>query len=142
MPKQLNIFVDNKPGKLKAITEILADKEIDIKAVTIQDREEYGMMKLLVDNPEKAQLLLQDRGYACAMKDILAVEIDDHPGALHALTCAFEKHSINIIDAYSYTIESHKKAIWCSEVHDLPSALKSLQDEGFKILTDEDMAEL
>ena len=140
MIKQINIFVENKPGKLKAIAELLWQKEIDIKALTIQDRKDYGMLKLLVDNPEKAHLVLQDSGFASALKDIVAVYIDDRPGGLHALAAAMEKHSINILDAYSYTIESHKRAVWCSEVSDVHAADQALASEAFTSLTEDDLA--
>jgi len=142
MPKQINIFVDNKPGKLKTITQILSSNGVDIKAVTIQDRKEFGMVKLLVNDPEKAHVLLQDNGFASALKDILVVIIEDKPGGLLQLAEAFEKHSINIIDAYSYTVQSHQKAVWCSEVDDYERARSLLKNDGFTLISDEDLAGL
>jgi len=142
MAKQINIFVDNKPGKLKKIAEILADNEVNIKAMTIQDRKEFGMIKLLVDKPEKAHLLLQDKGFASALKEIIAIYIDDKPGGLLRLATAFEKHQINIVDAYSYTTDSKNVAIWCSEVVDIDKAKALLAEEGYAMISEDDLADL
>jgi hypothetical protein len=142
MAKQINIFVDNKPGKLKAIAGLLFKNEINIRAVTIHDRKEFGMIKLLVDKPEKAHLILQDNGFASAIKEVLAIFISDKPGGLFNLASSFEKHEINIIDAYSFTKESKNVAIWCSEVSDFKKAENLLKADGYTILSDEDLAEL
>jgi hypothetical protein len=142
MLKQINIFVDNKPGKLRKIAEILYKNDIDIKAVTIQDRTEFGMVKLLVSNPEKTNLLLQDNGFASAIKNVLAVMIDDKPGGLFRLTDFFERNSINVIDGYSYTVHPHRSAVWCSEVQDLENAIRMLNENGFQVLSGDDLCEL
>lgn len=133
MAKQIHIFVENSVGKLSAISRSLGDNDIDIKALTIQDRGEYGMIKLLVDKPEEARLLLTEKGYAAALKDILVVAIKDEPGGLLGLSEAMAKHSINVLDAYTYTVELGKLAYWCSEVEDLPRAVKLLKEDGFEV---------
>ena len=85
MIKELNIFIDNKPGRLKAVTSLLNEDKINIRAFTVQDREEFGLMKLIVDRPNDAYLAITDKGFACALKEILAIQIKDEPGGLDNL---------------------------------------------------------
>lgn len=139
MPKQLNIFVENRPGRVKSITETLYNNKINIIAFTIQDRKDFGLMKLLVDKPKQAYLALADKGYACALKDILAVSVKDKPGNLYKLTALLLKHKINIIDAHGFVLEPEKQGICCLEldVKDVKKVKKILAKEGFKPLEEE-----
>jgi hypothetical protein len=145
MAKQLNIFVENRPGRLKSITGILTESGLNIRAFTIQDRGDFGLMKLIVDKPQKAYLVLADRGFACALKDIIAIGIDDKPGNLHKLTSVLLEHQINVVDAYGFVIESNKRGICCMEVENIKNNenLKALiEKEGFAILEEEELYEI
>ena len=119
MAKQLTIFIENRPGRLNAVTESLNKSNIDIRAFTIQDRGDYGLMKLIVDNPNKAYLALADLGLACALKTILAVSVSDKPGNLHKLTTALAEKNINIIDAYGFVFQPNKVGVCCLEIENL-----------------------
>ena len=79
MAKQLTIFLENRPGRMKSISDILLEKNLNIWAFTIQDRGEFGLMKMIVDKPAEAQIALADRGVACALKEVFAVTAAD-PG--------------------------------------------------------------
>ena len=116
MAKQVNVFLDNRPGRLRTLTEVLHKNKINIRATTIQSREEFGLVKLLVDKPDEAHLVLQNEGFACAVKDVLAVLMKDKPGGLFALTKVLSDENVNITDAYGFVIESGKKAVFCVEV--------------------------
>jgi hypothetical protein len=142
MAKQINIFIDNKPGKLQAITGVLFKNYINIRAMTIQDKGEYGLMKLLVDNPNKANLALVDQGYAAALKDVLAIIIDDKPGGLHRLATVFLDNNINILDSYGFVVDSNKKAVWCVEVENIDAIRDIVKKERFNILEDQELYEL
>jgi len=144
MTKQLNIFLENRPGRLESVAEALAKAKINVMAFTIQDRGDFGLTKLLVNKPDEAHLLLADKGYACALKDILAVSIKDKPGNLHKLTQVLLKHNINIIDAHGFVQEPSREGICCLEVNlkDLKSAKAMLAKEGFKVLEEDELYEL
>jgi len=142
MAKQLNIFMENKPGRLKSVTEVLFEKSINIRAMTIQDRGDFGLMKLLVDNPKVACLALTDKGFACALKDALAIVIDDKLGGLYKLSDIFLKHNINVVDAYGFVVESSKYAVWCVEAKGYSIIRDVIKKEGFKVLEDEELYEL
>jgi len=134
MAKQLNIFVENKPGRLKSVTEILCKNNINIIAFTIQDRGDFGVIKLLVDKPDQAYLSLADKGYACALKDILLISIKDKPGNLHKLTNILLNHNINVADTHGFVMEPNKQGICCLEVEGQSKIKKILEKEGFKVL--------
>jgi len=136
MAKQLNVFIENKPGRLKAVTEVLAGNKININAFTIQDRGDFGLIKLIVSDPEKAYLCLADKGYACAVKDIMIISPKDKIGNLSRLSELLLKNKINIVDSYGFVIESEKKGICYLELNtdDLEKAKRILNKEGFKVL--------
>lgn len=144
MPKQLNIFIENRPGRLKSVTEIISQSNINIIAFTIQDRGDFGVMKLLVDKPEVAHLALADKGFACVLKDILVVSIPDKPGNLNKLASLLFKHNINIIDTHGFVIEPANKGICCIELAagEGTDIAKILQKEGFTALGDKEISGL
>jgi hypothetical protein len=142
MAKQVNVFLDNKPGRLKKVTQVLADAGVNIRAVEIQDRETFGIMKLLVNDPDKAHLALSDAGLASALKDVVAIIIDDKPGGLLALAEVLEKEGVNVVDGYGFVVDSAREAIWCFEAEDRGPIEQVIQDSGFRLLSDEELYEL
>ena len=145
MAKQLTIFLENRPGRMKSISDVLLENNLNIWAFTIQDRGEFGLMKLIVDKPEKAHLILADRGFACVLKDILAVIAEnDQPGNLDKLTTALLEKGVNIKDAYGFVSPKDRQGICFMEVEnpdgvDLNEVIAS---DGFRILTGEELYEL
>ena len=137
MAKELNIFIENRPGRLRSVAGVLAEKKINVRTMTLQDRGEYGLMKMIVDKPEAAHLALADKGFACALKEILAISLKDKPGSFLKLADAFMKHGVNILDAYGFVLQSSKEAVFCVEVKDTPAIKEVLIKEGFKVLEEE-----
>ena len=80
MAHQLTIFLENRPGRIQSISKVLVENNMNIWAFTIQDRGEFGLIRMVVDKPKQAQLVLADLGVACAMKEVLAVTAADAPG--------------------------------------------------------------
>jgi hypothetical protein len=144
MAKQLTIFVENRPGRLKSISENLRRADIDIRAFTIQDRGDYGLLRLIVDKPNEAYLALADLGCACALKDVLAISVPDQPGNFHKLTSALAANGVNILDAYGFVLQPHQTGICCMEI-DKPQMMKAaevVQQAGFAVLEDEELYNL
>ncbi len=144
MIQQLSIFVENRPGRLSSVTRILDEKQINIRAFTIQDRGDYGLMKLIVDKPEPARLELSDRGYACALKEVFAVYVPDKPGNLHKLTTIVHNSNVNIADVFGFVIKPDNIGICCMETQEKPSPqlMSKVEQEGFKVLTSSDLGEI
>jgi hypothetical protein len=137
MAKEVSVFVENRPGRLRSVAAVLSENKINVRTMTLQDRGEYGLMKLIVDKPEAAQLALSDMGFACALKEILAIELKDKPGSFLKLADLLIKHKVNVLDAYGFVIDANKKAVFCVEVKDSVKIKKILAKEGFKVLEKE-----
>ncbi len=144
MAKQLHIFVENKPGRLRAITDNLQKVGINIRAFAIQDRGDYGLMKLIVSNPEQAHLSLADMGCACALKDVLAVSIPDRPGNLHQLLSALVAGGINIVDAHGFVLQPNQQGICILEIENLAqtNAEQVVKEAGFDVLGNDQLNNL
>ena len=80
--KQISVFIENKPGRLAAITKFLAEHEVDIRAVSIADTRDFGILRLIVDDPDKTVKLLRDEGYTVSITSVIAVAMEDEPGSL------------------------------------------------------------
>lgn len=144
MAKQLNIFIENRPGRLRSITEKLSRCQVNIRAFAMQDRGDYGLVKLILDKPEEAHLALSEMGVACAIKDVLAISIPDRPGNMHRLTVALADHNINVIDAYAFVLEPSKTGVCCLEIDNLKAtnAAHVVEAAGFKALSDKELYDL
>lgn len=142
MAEQINIFAENKPGRLTSITQILSDHQINIRAIVVADRENFGIIKILVDNPHKAHLALTTNGYAAVLKKVLAILVDDKPGGLHQLLLILSKKGININDAYGFSIHSKNESVLCIEPQNQEDARSIITENGFKILKENELYEI
>ena len=144
MAKQLTIFMENRPGRINSICDVLEAQGLNIWAFTIQDRGEFGLMKLIVDKPDKAQLTLSDKGFACAIKDVLAITAPDKPGNLDTLTSALLKANVNIKDMYGFVSPNDRQGI-CFLEFENPDAVdiaELIARFDFRVLTNEELYEL
>ena len=142
MAQQISVFVQNKPGRLEKITQVLSQNNINIRAITIQDRVDFGVVKLLVNTPLLAQGVLEKAGFTASLKDVIAVAMSDKPGGLYKIMQFFSAHSINIVDAYGFVIESNKTALLCIEVDRINEIQALLEKEGLRFLSEEELYEL
>jgi len=142
MAKQLNIFVENRPGRVKTVSKILADNKINIRAFTIQDRGNFGVIKLIVDKPHQAYLVVAEKGLACTLKDIVAVSIKDQPGNLHKLTTVLADNQVNISDMYGFVIEPDNQGVCCIEAEQPDRVIDLVEKAGFTVLKEEELYEL
>lgn len=144
MAKQLTIFVENRTGRLSAVARSLLESKIDIRAFTIQDRGDYGLVKLIVSNPNQAYLALADLGCACALKEILAISVPDKMGNFERLTTALAQNNINVKDAYGFVLQSHSRGVCCLEVDEsmTAAARKAITAAGFTLLEDDELYNL
>lgn len=137
MAHQISVFVENKPGRLERVTEILAKAGVNIRAFTVSGTYEYGVMKFLVDQPDKALEALRAHGIPANKREIIAALMDDRPGGLYRIARVFGQRRMNIEDAYGFVIEDKKRAVLVIDVEKIDDAQKALQEEGIPTLTDE-----
>ncbi|MDD2236584.1 MAG: ACT domain-containing protein [Kiritimatiellae bacterium] len=141
MTKQINVFVENKPGRFKKITGVLAENGVNIRAIEIQDRGDYGIMKLLVNDPLRAHVALTEAGLAAALRDVIAIAIKDQPGELFKLAELFEACGINMLDAYGFVTQAQQEAIWCVEVEDPSEVTRVVTEAGYRVLVEGELYE-
>ena len=134
---QISIFAENKPGRLAAVTHILAKEKINIRATTITTSDTFGVINLLVDDPQKAHKVLTAAGMMVQVRKILAVELNDKPGGLDRLTQLLYNENINVNNAYGFVVESYEKAIFVVDVDQIEKAEKPLEKNGFTTLDTE-----
>ncbi len=139
MPYQVSVFAENKPGKIERITKVLAEKKINIRAVTISDSGDYGIIKLLLDRPEDGCEFLKEQGIAATLKDIVAVTIKDQPGGLHEAAAVLNDSGVNVEDAYGFMVKSRESAVFVFQVENPRKAEKILQDAGFGVMTEKEL---
>lgn len=142
MAKQINIFVDNRVGRILKIAEVMFNAQINIRALAIQDRGDFGLVKLIVNKTEQAILVLQENGFACATKDVLAICMEDKPGGLYQLLKSFPAEGVNILDAHGFAAETSQGAVFFIEVKDPSQMTQFLQQKGYKVLADQEVYEL
>ncbi|MCF7928406.1 MAG: ACT domain-containing protein [Spirochaetales bacterium] len=130
--KQLHIFLENKPGRIERITAILAEAEINITAMTIQDTGEYGLFKVLLERPNEAQTILSEKGFACALKDVLAVRVADRPGELNRMVALLNSKGINIKDGHGFP-RPNNESVFCAEVDDLAAVERVVSAAGYQL---------
>lgn len=142
--KQLTIFLENRPGRMNSISDILLENHLNIWAFSIQDRGEFGLIKLIVDKPSQAQLALAERGFACALKEVLAVTGADKPGNLDKLTTALLSKNVNIKDAYGFVAPGDRQGLCFLEVQnpDDVDIASLIAEYGFQVLSDEELYQL
>ncbi len=142
MAHQISVFVENKPGRIERVTEILAKAKVNIRAFTVSGTYEYGVMKFLVDKPDKALEVLNAQGIPANKREILAVLMEDRPGGLHRIAKAFGQRKMNIEDAYGFVIQDKKQAVLVVDVEKISEAKRALKEEGLTTLSDQEIYSL
>ena len=133
----LSVFAENKPGRLDRITEILAEAQINIRAIKISDLGEFGVVKALVDDPDRAYQVLKEGHVSVTKKAIVAVVVDDTPGGLHKVLKILTQQNINVEDSYGFVM--NKRGILVIEVDNVPSVTDLLKDSGLHLLSEEEI---
>jgi hypothetical protein len=136
----LAVFAENKPGQTARITRILAEAGVNIDWVTVASSGSFGVMKFLVDKRDQAVAALKAKGVMVSLIDVLAVEVENTPGALQRVAALLGSHQINLDNCSGFVANS--RAILVIETHDLAQARDVLQKQGLRLLTQEEMSRL
>ena len=134
---QLSVFVENRPGHLNRVLEQVAEGGVNIRGLSASDTGDYGIVRLIVDEPARALAFLENSGTAVKAAEILCVQLDDEPGELRRMMRALGDAAINVI--YCYSITDRCVAL---SVDDVALAEDALTDAGFSVLTSSDIAAL
>lgn len=140
--KQISVFLANKAGRIADVTEVLAAKGIDIIALSIADGANYGALRMLTDDYTKTMLVLKESGFTAAATDVLAVEIENRPGALSAALAALSENDIEVEYIYAFVGRQGGSARVIIRVNDNDAAADALSKAGVKILTEADILDI
>lgn len=137
--KQISVFVENKSGRLKAVTDILNRNNINIRALAIADTKDFGILRLIVDQPEKACKILKDEECTVTLTDVLAVCFDDKPGGLANVMNTLVENSISVEYMYAFFSKLEGQASVILRVNDNQKVADVLTKSGTKLLTGNDI---
>jgi hypothetical protein len=128
--KQISVFLENNAGRLGEVTRVLAQAEINIRAISIADTADFGILRLIVHNYEKALTALKEAGYTTRVSDVVAVEIEDKPGSLAKVMELFQKTKVNIEYLYASLEGQTGKAVVIFKLEDHQKGLQILKENG------------
>ncbi len=140
--EQLSIFVENKPGRMAEITRLLKENNIDIRALSIADTRDFGIMRLIVDNPSKAEKALKDADCTVSLTNVIAIGIADQPGGLATAMDVLNSVGISVEYMYAFISRTDDTAYVIIRVEDNEAALKALDKNGIKILRSSDIYQM
>jgi hypothetical protein len=136
--KQISLFAENKPGRLANIASNFRKAGINIRAFTIAEAGDFGIIRMVVDRPDDAHEVLHSAGFTVSETNVLGVEMEDVPGGLGKIADVLGEKNINIDYAYAFVTKT-EKALLILRVNDIEGAILVLQGEGIKLI---DMADI
>ena len=134
MYDEVRVFVENKPGKLSHVTELLGNAGIDLLSLDIADEGQFGVFKILTAEPDRAKEILSNANMTVAFNRVAMIEIPDQPGALVKLAKALEEGNLNVTDAYGCIIERGKRAVFVVKGENLEAIEAAARRAGLKPL--------
>ena len=140
--KQLSIFVENREGTLVNVTDAIAKANVDIRAMSVADTNDFGIFRLIVTDIAKAKQALDDANAFVSITEVVGVALEDKPGALAKVVKILADHNINIEYMYAFITVSKQFAYVVLRVENNEITEKILSENGIKLVTEEDMAKL
>ena len=140
--KQLTVFVENKKGTMVSVTDILSKNNVNIRALSIAETQDFGILRLIVNDEESARKALEEKDYLIKSIDVLGVKIGDEPGKLTEALNVLDKADINVEYLYAFMLRTEKHAYVVLRVADNAVAEKILTDAGFHMITEADVCKL
>lgn len=135
--EQISIFIENKSGRLAEITGILGENNINIRALSLADTSDFGILRLIVDDSEKALKVLKEQRFTVSITNVIGVAVADTPGGLTAILKILDKHHVNVEYMYAFVERSGDNAVIIFRFDDIDEAISALKDNGVKILPSE-----
>ena len=140
--KQLTVFVPNRKGTMVAVTDILAKNNVNLRALSLAETEDFGILRLIVNDEKTAEAVLEQNGYFIKVIDVIGVKIGDAPGKLTEALSVLADANINVEYLYAFMARTEKHADVVLRVDDNSVAEKALISAGFKLVCDADILKL
>jgi len=140
--EQISIFLENKPGGLSGVTKVLKEAGINIRALSLADTSDFGILRLIVDDVVKAKKVLNETGFAVGRTHVIAVEVPDRPGGLHSILDLLTREGINVEYMYAFVERSGENAVIIFRFDNIDQAIEVLLNGGFTVLKGEQVYNL
>lgn len=142
MLKQISVFLENKSGRLAEVTRIFGSNDINIRALSIADTTDFGVLRLIVNDPDKAEAILKEHGFTVRITNVLAIAVEDRSGGLSVPLDILEKEAISIEYMYAFVGKKTNKALVILKVDDCIRGEETLKANNIKVLTPAEAYEL
>jgi len=133
--KQISVFLENVSGRLAEVTKTLSDGGINLRALTIADTADFGILRIVSDNPDETLKLLEDHGFTARVTEVLAIEVEDKPGSLARVMDVFNETGVNIEYLYASLEKNRDNAVIVIKVEDIERGQKIIEDHGFTLVS-------
>lgn len=140
--KQISVFLENKKGRLWEALNTLSEAKINIRALSIADTSEFGILRLIVPEPDKAKKALTKSNFTVRENDVIAVGVPDKPGGLAGVLAILNDKGINVEYLYAFVAKSGKKAVVVLRTENINSGIKALKEGGVTVLSPEEVYSL
>ncbi len=142
MAKQLSVFLENKAGRLSSVTKVLGEAHINIRALSIADTSDFGILRLIVNDPVRAYQILKDAGFTVSETEVIAVRVQDVPGGLAAVLEQMSDANLNIEYLYAFLGTSEDDALVIFKVEDIKKARIAFKEKGIQFLEEQELYQL
>jgi len=137
--QQISIFLENKAGRLAEVTSILTESGVNIRALSLADTTDFGVLRMIVDDTRKAEQFLKNRGFTVGKTDVVAVEVEDKPGGLHRILETLQQTDVNVEYMYAFVHQSGNNAVMIFRFDDIDEAVKILTEKGIRVIEGEQL---
>jgi len=140
--KQISIFLENRKGRLWKAINILSMAKINIRALSIADTSDFGILRLIVPEPERAKQILEEANFIVKLSDVIAVSVSDDPGALEGILETLNNAEINIEYLYAFVEKKRDNAIVVIRTEDIEEGIRALENKGVTILSPKEVYDI
>ena len=140
--RQISIFLENRRGRLLAVTECLGKHKINIQALSVADTSEFGILRMIVSHPEEALKVLKENDFTVNLSAVIAVEVPDVPGGFNSILTLLQAADVNVEYAYAFCGGNGKSAFIVFRVDNQEAAVEALDNSGIKTLEEADLGKL
>ena len=133
--EQISIFIENKSGRLAEVTRTIGEAGVNIRALSLADTSDFGILRLIVDQPPVAKRILREHGFTVSMTDVVAVEVSDQPLGLYSLLNIFENCGVNVEYMYAFVERCSASAVMIFRFDNTDEAIRCLTNQGVTVLS-------
>ena len=140
--EQISIFLENRAGRLTDVTRVLSESKVNIRALSLADTSDFGILRLILTDHERAKQILKDNGFTVGRTSVVAVEVDDRPGGLHSILELLSNSQINVEYMYAFVQQSGKNAVLIFRFDRTDQAIEILQKNNIRIIPGDELYNL